>query len=136
MQYVERNGCCLNIDEKIKLGLALGELMADLSPTEVWFLGKITGVIKDYFLAMAQVNGKDMTFWCSSSSMIFSELPCLTDDAEDLAKLGSINNLFTGEFDSVLFPGTKPPKVIDADMGITLPPKAITELDRLAYVVR
>ena len=26
MQYIERNGCCLNIDEKMKLQIAFSEL--------------------------------------------------------------------------------------------------------------
>ncbi len=46
MQYVEKNGCCLNIEERIRLSLALGELISDLSPTDVWFVGKITGKLK------------------------------------------------------------------------------------------
>jgi hypothetical protein len=48
--------------------------------------------------------------------------------------LASVNNFFTGEFDSVLFPGSGAPKVIDAELGVILQPKALTELDRLAYV--
>lgn len=30
MQYVENQGVCLNVEEKIKLGLAIQELMGDL----------------------------------------------------------------------------------------------------------
>ena len=41
MQYVERNGCCLNIEEKIRLGLAFKELKADLGLDKVFFVGKI-----------------------------------------------------------------------------------------------
>ena len=43
MQYVEKNGCCLNIEEKIKLGLAISELCSDLGLKKCWFVGKITG---------------------------------------------------------------------------------------------
>ena len=43
MQYVERNGCCLNIEEKIKLGLAISELMSDLNLQRCYFVGKVTG---------------------------------------------------------------------------------------------
>ncbi len=56
-------------------------------------------MIKDYFIAMAKISGEAKTFWCSSSSMIFSELPKASDVPEDVAKLSSINNFFTGEFD-------------------------------------
>jgi len=74
-------------------------------------------------------------YWCSSSSMIFSELPKVSEDPAVLLKLAGINNFFTGEFDQVLFAGNGPAKVIDENMGISLPPKAVSELDRLAYVV-
>lgn len=43
MQYVEKNGCCFNIDEKMRLGLAIKELKNDLSLKKVWLVGKITG---------------------------------------------------------------------------------------------
>ena len=56
----------------------------------------IKGVIKDYFLV---ASNEGTHYWCSSSSMIFSELPKCSEDPECLARLGSINNLFTGEFD-------------------------------------
>lgn len=91
--------------------------------------------MKDYFLCNAETGGAPKTYWCSSSSMIFSELPKPVECKEDIEKLKQINTLFTGEFDQVLFPGSGPAKVIDHDLGITLQPKAITELDRLAYVV-
>lgn len=43
LQYVERNGCTFNIEEKIMLKLAYTELMADLNPSEVFLSAKITG---------------------------------------------------------------------------------------------
>lgn len=75
-------------------------------------------------------------FWCSSSTWVFSELPKVIECQESLNKLKQINNLFTGEFDCILFPGQGPAKVIDAEMGVFMQPKPITELDRLSYVVR
>ena len=78
MQYIERNGCCLNIDEKMKLQIAISELESDLGHDKFAWSGKITGkymtfqiaqlsliickllksicdigVVKDYFLVMA-----------------------------------------------------------------------------------
>jgi hypothetical protein len=41
MQYVERNGSCLNVDEKVRLSLAVKELKADLGLNKVWIIGKI-----------------------------------------------------------------------------------------------
>ena len=81
------------------------------------------------------VNGKCQVFWCSSSSWVFSQVPAPPDNVAVCEKLKALNNLFTGEFDQVLFPSMAKPKVIDADMGIVMQPKPVTELDRLAYVV-
>lgn len=46
MQYVEKNGCCLNIEEKMRLDLALKELIIDLGHSNVWFFGKVSGKFK------------------------------------------------------------------------------------------
>jgi len=54
-------------------------------------------------MCQAECNGKTTVFWCSSSTWVFSELPESQLDASTVAKLKNMNNLFTGEFDSVLF---------------------------------
>ena len=46
-----------------------------------------------------------------------------------------MTTFFTGEYDQVLMAGEGQAKVIDAEMGITIKPKPVTELDRLSYVV-
>ena len=72
-------------------------------------------------------------YWCSSQNFIFSSLPFVKPDhARQLIELGT---LFSGEFDTVLIESQEPPKVIDAAAGIILPPKHLTELDRLAATV-
>ena len=43
LQYVERNGVTLNIEEKMNLGMAVHTLKADLHLTKVYMLAKITG---------------------------------------------------------------------------------------------
>ena len=43
MKYVEANGCCFNIDEKMKFGFALNELAFDLKLDKVWLVGKVQG---------------------------------------------------------------------------------------------
>ena len=73
-------------------------------------------------------------YWCSSSNYIFSSLP--TVDADATAQLNALQALFSGEFDTILIQSNEPPKVIDAAAGIVLPPKHLTELDRLAATVR
>jgi len=73
-------------------------------------------------------------FWCTSQNFTFAMLPCVKPDhARQLIELGF---LFSGEFDTVLIESRDPPKVIDAAAGIVLPPKHLTELDRLAATVR
>lgn len=73
-------------------------------------------------------------FWCTSQNFIFAMLPCVKpEQAKQLIDLGF---LFSGEFDTVLIESREPAKVIDAAAGIVLPPKHLTELDRLAATVR
>lgn len=48
MKYIEANGCCFNIDEKMKFGFALEELANDLKLSKVWLVGKIQG--KSHYL--------------------------------------------------------------------------------------
>ena len=43
--------------------------------------------------------------------------------------------MFSGEFETVLVESNAPPTVIDSDAGIVLPPKHVTELDRLSHTV-
>jgi hypothetical protein len=45
LPIIERNGVCLNIEEKIRLNLAFRELKADLSLDKLYFLGKVAGKI-------------------------------------------------------------------------------------------
>ena len=76
---------------------------------------------------------KKQFYWCSSSNYIFSSLPSLNE--EQSSQLADIGALFSGEFDTVIVQSNEPPKVIDAAAGIILPPKHLTELDRLAATV-
>ena len=74
------NGVCLNIEEKIKLEIALKELMAKEKPEKLFFWGKIFGEESDYYIALA-VNFKDhyefpeKKFYYSISDFNFVELP-------------------------------------------------------------
>ena len=98
------------------------------------------GIVKDYFLVLGQRQtdsnfGDATTFWCSSSNWVFSELPPVSSCKETLEKLRSINSFFTGEYDNVLYEASGEPQLIDADLGVYIQPKPVTELDRLSYVV-
>jgi hypothetical protein len=107
------------------------------------FWGKVSGTVKDYFIALAltfQVNNTFPTkkfFWASSGNYIFSELPECDSTHSD--SLRQIEDLFTGEFDTVLIEGVGEAKVIPAlsefEDPIVIKAKNVTELDRLSYVV-
>lgn len=44
MKYVEANGCCLNIDEKMRLCYAIEELKLDLNISDpVYLVAKVSG---------------------------------------------------------------------------------------------
>lgn len=43
MQYIERNGNTFNIDEKMRMGLAIKELNTDMGFDKILVFGKITG---------------------------------------------------------------------------------------------
>jgi len=71
-------------------------------------------------------------YWCTSQNFMFASLPAACDKSKQLIDLGC---LFSGEFDTVLIESQEAPRVIDAAAGIVLPPKHLTELDRLAATV-
>ena len=72
-------------------------------------------------------------YWCSSQNFTFSCLPTVKPD--HARQLCDLSHLFSGEFDTVLIESNEAPQVIDAAAGIVLPPKHLTELDRLAATV-
>mmetsp|Transcript_3976 Transcript_3976/g.2938 ORF Transcript_3976/g.2938 Transcript_3976/m.2938 type:complete len:139 (+) Transcript_3976:270-686(+) len=47
-----------------------------------------------------------------------------------------LKTYLTGEFDRVIYADAIPGSVVHEDLGIVLPPKSITELDRMAYLVQ
>ena len=76
MKYVSSfNGVCLNIEERYKLEIALNNLHLDIKSEEMWFWGKIIGVEKDYYIALAinfkdhQLFPKKKFYFCNSSKM-------------------------------------------------------------------
>ena len=142
LKYIEVNGCTLSIEERCNLELAFITLKKDLPEhsKELYFWGKIRGTIRDYYMAYYLGHSKGETsnpvqnkhfFWCSSTNLIFSHLGEPSSNA--VQELGGLEILFTGEFDTVLVESHEKQKVID--YGLVLPPKHLTELDRLAVVV-
>lgn len=96
------------------------------------------GTVKDYFVVMSLdysnlINGfpNKKFYWCSSSNYIFASLPYI--NAKYLKQFEQMRTYFTGEYDRVLIEVGG--QSIRIDDEIVIPPKQVTELDRLAYVV-
>ena len=54
MKYIsDFNGVSLNIEERFKLEIALNNLYMNIRSDEMWFWGKIVGIEKDYYVAVA-----------------------------------------------------------------------------------
>lgn len=85
-KFVSHNGVCLNLDERVQLQLGLQNFLNDyFSEQELMFWGKITGINKDYYIAMGVTYEERYEFptkkfyWASSSDFVFSEFPPLND---------------------------------------------------------
>jgi radial spoke head protein 9 len=97
--------------------------------------------VKDYFVVVSLDFGASQGgeggfpgkryFWCSSTNYLFSMLP---QPQPHLAKdFQNMKTYLSGEYDRVLMEGTGAPIVIADDL--VLPPKPVTELDRVAFTV-
>jgi radial spoke head protein 9 len=151
LKYVSTfNGVCLNIEERYKLEIALNNLHIDIKSEEMWFWGKIIGVEKDYYIALAiyfkehQLFPKKKFYFCSSSNFIFSEMPEVLD--HHLKDMERFNTYFIGNPDIILekYDSNEENKQVDFEESneneeIFRPKfrlKNLTEGDRLSYVVR
>jgi len=161
MKYISMfNGVCFNIEETIKLDIALNELHLNQKTDEMWLWGKIIGLEKDYYIAMGIFFTEKYQFpekrfyWCSSTNFVFSPL----DESEDyhLKECQKFNTYFTGNQDVPLTILVKeeeggegavkkdeevPKKEEDPDITQELIVEAVklknfTELHRLGFVVR
>ena len=100
------NGVCLNIEERFKLEIALNNLHLDIKSDEMWLWGKIIGVEKDYYVALAlffrehKEFPKKKFYFCNSSNFVFSELPEIMD--YHLQDVNRFNTYFIGNPDIIL----------------------------------
>ena len=100
------NGVSLNIEERFKLEIALNNLHLNIKSDEMWFWGKIIGVEKDYYVAVAvffkehYLFPKKKFFFCNNSNFLFSELPEVMEyHIKDALKF---NTYFIGNPDVIL----------------------------------
>lgn len=86
------NGVTLNIEERIQLEMALHELQSKINAEEIMFWGKINGLEKDYYIAVAlQYSGQyefpRKTFFYTlgdEKGWNFTEMPELNRQHDDL----------------------------------------------------
>ena len=152
-------GVGLNLDEKMQLEMALQVLHNEVGSDEVLFWGKINGVKNDYYLALAVTYEGYFEFplkkfyWCLSNDFTFRETPDLNDQHKEF--IDRDHTFFTGEPNRKLIStqaegeeeAQEPPeeeeegqKEPDSEVSekeeVQVPPKDLTELDRLKYVVQ
>jgi len=162
LKFVNQIGATLNIEERMKLEIALLKLNETQQYEQMLFWGKIEGTERDYYIALGlNFRGNyefpfKKYFW-SSNEFKFSELPAINPEYKD--KVGSFRQPFTGRPEEILIqvtgdqeeepPQQEPPKEeeevkqqrdpladTDDEAEIKVPPKNFTELDRLAYIIR
>lgn len=140
------SGISLNLDEKINLELSLLKLHEHEDFEEVFFWGKIRGIMKDYYIAMS-LNYKShhefpnkRFFWCTNQRWDFAELVGLKEEDQEFVERFNMN--FSGEHDKILVEAAEVDERDDEVDDIVpgdnekLASKNFTELDRLSYVVR
>lgn len=151
LKYISKfNGMSLNIEEKFKLEIALNNLHLNIKSDEMWFWGKIIGIEKDYYVAVAlfykeyHLFPKKKFFFCNSSNFFFSELPEVMEyHVKDAIKF---NTYFIGNPDVILESFDEADSYNnDSDNNMSdnedhfkphLKKKNFTESDRLAFLIR
>lgn len=141
------NGVSLNIEERFKLEIALNNLHLNIKSDEIWFWGKIIGVEKDYYVAVAvyfkehYLFPKKKFFICNNSNFLFSELPEVMEyHIKDALKF---NTYFIGNPDVIL--ESYEDYIEEDDQQLSeneevfkpkINKKNFTESDRLAFLIR
>ena len=140
------NGVCFSIEERIKLETLLDQLKSDIKCEEMMLWGKIMGVEKDYYIALALFYKGNSNFpkrkfyYCTSNTFIFSELPEV--QKHHLKDFARFNTYFIGNPDIILEKYTEDRNntAPNEPIGDTFKPKLglknMTEADRLSFVVR
>lgn len=97
----------------------------------------------DYYIALGvNFHGKQdfackSYYWCTGDNLKFAELPCPLVNCGLL--FDQVQTMFTGEFEKTIVHsnGSSECLFIEADLfsKVQVPPRGLTELDRLSYVV-
>jgi radial spoke head protein 9 len=146
-KYLSPAGVALSIEERMQLELSLLSLYEREQFEEVCLWGRVTGVLKDYYIAMT-LNFKGHQefplkrfFWTNNQIWTFAELPEVGQTEVKLAE--QFNSYFSGEHDKILVEVGRPTvhqfaRDEDEDDPVPLDPRAknFTELERLSAIVR
>jgi radial spoke head protein 9 len=141
------NGVTLSLEERLKLEISLNELKLNIKSEEIFFWGKILGVDKDYYIAMAifyknqKKFPKKLFYFCTSNSFVFSLLPEILD--YHIEHAFKSNTYFIGNPETILKKFNNEEIEIDINENEfesiykkSNLKKNFTEADRLSYVVR
>lgn len=154
LKFVNQIGATLNIEERMKLEIALLKLNETQKFEQILFWGKIEGIERDYYIALGvnfreQYEFPSKKFFWSSTEFKFAELPAV--NAEYLTRAANIRQPFSGRPEEILIQAKAenipkkhreeakerdPLADSDEELDIRASPKSFTELDRLAFVVR
>lgn len=147
LKYLSPAGATLSIEERMQLELSLLSLYERESFEEVYLWGRVTGVLKDYYIALTlNFHGHPefplkRFFWTNNQIWTFAELPEVGTTEVKLAE--QFNGYFSGEHDKILVEVGRQKKrefARDEDDDEPIPedprPKNFTELERLSVVVR
>lgn len=155
MPITAENGVCLALNERIGIETALDELKMQIQSDEVLFWGKVLGVEKDYYIALAlYYKNKEFPlkrfYFALSDTFVFSELPQI--HKHHLRHFKKYNTYFIGNPDTILEKYVshhqqqqhqQPLTSYEIEKAIAsgkfIPQnelKPLTECDRLSYVVR
>lgn len=103
LKFVNHNGVCLNIEERMQLQLGLQQLLNGCENTdfeELLFWGKIIGLNKDYYIAMGITYSDKYEFpekrfyWALSSDFAFSPFPDVNDQHRQM--VDTVRGMFMG----------------------------------------
>ena len=130
----------------MKLEIALNNLYMNIKSDEMWFWGKIIGIEKDYYVAVAiyfreqHIFPKKKFYFCNNSNYLFSEVPDISDyHLKDALKF---NTYFIGNPDVILEnydEGSNDNENMsdnDDSFNPTIKKKNFTESDRLSFFIR
>lgn len=142
------NGVTINLEERLKLEISLADLQQNIKSDEIYFWGKIIGVEKDYYIAMAvYYKGKNyfpkkVLYFCTSNTFVFSLMPEVVE--YHINSVSKINTYFVGNPETILefFKNDESELSAPSSNGFediykkANLKKNLTEADRLSYVVR